>query len=137
MRDVDSPLLVSPDHVRYNIKLSSQLPECVVVTDECVRIRRSGNPIISTECKSRDGSTGYKIYDKIFAQEFAEVLAVMLDREKKMFHFDNKDDAFRVVYPNITIRGDGGSISEERASAVSGFSGSCTLMLTSEACTTG
>ncbi|CCG84894.1 protein of unknown function [Taphrina deformans PYCC 5710] len=93
-----SVLIVVPDHLAVKIKLSKQHPGCTVINNGSVVIRKSENPVINIECKSRDGSTGRDIYEKLFAQEFAEVLAMMLQRDGKMLRYSNRSDPFRVVY---------------------------------------
>lgn len=100
-REFDS-LLVDPKEFVEKIQLQYQPKPVRVENDGCIRLRKSeygALPFLNIECKSRAGSSSAEIYQNIFAQEFAESLAIMLARINAMKHVDDRSKTMsREVY---------------------------------------
>lgn len=99
MTEEDPILDHKTNHTRRVIQLKGAPKGCTVIDDGCIMVAKTGLAVINLESKTREGSTGADVYEKLFAQEFAEVLAVMTKRlDEALVSGDRSHPSFRTVY---------------------------------------
>ena len=90
------PIALAEEHTRRLISLP--IARSTVWADGCVQIAESQLAVINLESKSRGGSSSENMYRNIFAQEFAEILSIMMERLEWTGTTDRTAEAFRTVY---------------------------------------